>query len=161
MTAPGFENEYARPDRPRRSTQGPTVAMVTTGFVGGCVAAALVWLVLPVAALTVALAGADSAIGIPLARIAVLVLVTALSIGIASRRTHTGSRWRWMLLGGLPLAVVVFVVTANSYGHGFGGLDEPPLHLLLILLTAYAAARPAPPITSATPTAPGVGEEQA
>ena len=55
MTAPGFENEYARPDRPRRSTQGPTVTMVMTGFVGGCVAAALVWLVLPVAALTVAM----------------------------------------------------------------------------------------------------------
>ena len=46
MTAPGFENEYARPDRPRRSTQGPTVTMVMTGFVGGCVAAALVWLVM-------------------------------------------------------------------------------------------------------------------
>ena len=143
MTAPGFENEYARPERPRRSTHGLTVAMLTTGFVGGCIAAALVWMVLPVAALTVALAGADSTIGIPLARIAVLVLVTALSIGIASRRTHAGSRWRWMLLGGLPLTLVVFVVTANSYGNGYGGLDAPPLHLLLILLTAYAAARPA------------------
>ena len=161
MTAPGFENEYAQPERPRRSNHGSTVAMLTTGFVGGCIAAALVWLVIPVAALTVALAGAGSTIGIPLARIAVLVLVTALSVGIASRRTHAGSRRRWMLLGGLPLAGVVFVVTAETYGHWTSGLDEPPLHLLLILLTAYAAARPAPPVTSATPAAPGMDEESA
>lgn len=158
MTAPGFENAYARPERPRRSTRRPTIAMLTTGFVGGCVAAALVWLVIPVAALSVALAGAGSTIGIPLARIAVLVVVTALSIGIASRRTHAGSRRRWMLLGGLPLAVVVFVVTAESYGHWTGRLDQPPLHLLLILLTAYAAARPAPPVTPARPATTGADE---
>lgn len=150
MTAP-FENDYARPERPRSSTHGLTLAMLTAGLVGGCIAAALVWMVLPVAALTIAVAGADSTLGIPLARIAVLVLVTALSIGIASRRRHAGSRWRWTLFGGLPLAVVVFVVTANSYGNGFGDLDVPPLHLLLVLLTAYAAARPAPPVTSAPP----------
>lgn len=160
MTAPGFENECARPEPPRRSARGLTVAMLTTGFVGGCVAAALVWLVIPVAALMIALSGGGSTIGIPLARIAVLVIVTALSIGLASRRRHAGSRWRWMLLGGLPLAVVVFVVTAGSYGHGHGGLDEPPLHLLLILLTAYAAAWPAPPVTSST-SATGMGEEPA
>lgn len=131
--------------------------MLTAGFLGGCIAGALVWLVIPVVALGTMVAGGGSTIGIPLARITVLVLVTALSIGMASRRTHAGSRWRWTLLGGLPLALVVGVVTASTYGHGYGALDAPPLHLLLILLTAYAAARPAPPVAS---TAPGVGDER-